>query len=304
MTTDLTSSIQSKNESTPTSGLGGNGSIVITRPRAQLLPILDQLDEQIHAHGLNSGTYALCPLPLLEIECALPLELIENLHGSMVKADLLIFVSPNAVLMTYKLLRDAGLTWPADKVIGLIGGGSESTLLDLKIQAKKIIKPQNPDKWDAEGLREELQAHFLNWKNQRVVFIRGQGGRHALIDYIKEQEALLEVYEVYRRVPLDTNDFFWLSIQDQLIEANKANLLHQYPWLWLLTSSEAVKTIPDAFKKLNIPLDTLASFHALCSHPNIAKAAQEVGFGEIHHCLAGDEQLVAATILWLKSFSK
>lgn len=303
MTTDLTPSIQSKNQSTPTSSLARNGSIVITRPRAQLLSLLDQLDEQIQAHGLNSGTYALCPLPLLEIECALPLESIENLHRSMVKADLLIFVSPNAVLMTYKLLRDAGLTWPAEKVIGLIGGGSESTLLDLKIQAEKIIKPQNPDKWDAAGLQEELQAHFLNWKKQRVVFIRGQGGRHALIDYIQEQEALLEVYEVYRRVPLDTNDFFWLSIQDQLIEANKANFLQQ-PWLWLLTSSEAVKTIPDAFKSLNIPLDILASFHALCSHPNIAKAAQEVGFGKIHQCLPGDEQLVAATILWLKNISK
>jgi uroporphyrinogen-III synthase len=276
-------------------------SVVVTRPRAQLLPLLDQLDEKTQSAGIATRLY---PLPLLEIECALPHEKVSNLNEAMVQADLIIFVSPNAILMTYQLLRDAGLDWPPNKTIGLMGGGSESALLDLKVQAKKIIKPLNPLQWDAQGLWEELQSEFTDWAGKRVVFIRGQGGRHSLIDHLQEAHAQLEVFEVYRRTPLSTNDFFWLSVQDGLQFIKSLQQLPQSPWLWILTSSEAVRTIPQAFKELNIPLDMLSSFHALCSHPNIAKAAKEVGFGNIHSCLAGDEQLVEATILWIEQFSK
>lgn len=282
-------------------------SIVVTRPRAQLLPLLDQLDEQTQALGIAARLY---PLPLLEIECVLPNEQVAIMHEAMSKADLIIFVSPNAILTTYQLLRDAVLDWPSNKTIGLMGGGSEAALLDLKTNPKKIIKPINPLQWDAQGLWEELRADFSDWSGKRVVFIRGQGGRHTLIDHFQGVSAQLDVFEVYRRTPLSSNDFFWLSIQDALHQMQqtrqslKEEQLNQLPWLWILTSSEAVRTIPQAFKELNIPLEVMAGFHALCSHPNIANAAQEVGFGQVHSCQAGDEQLVRSTILWLQSFSK
>lgn len=276
-------------------------SIVVTRPRAQLLPLLDQLDEQTQALGIATRLY---PLPLLEIESVLPREQVASMHEVMSKAELIIFVSPNAILTTYQLLRDAALDWPSNKTIGLMGGGSEAALLDLKTNPKKIIKPLNPLQWDAQGLWEELQSECSDWAGKRVVFIRGQGGRHTLIDHWQAAHAQLEVFEVYRRTPLSTNDFFWLSVQDGLQSIKPLQQPQQSPWLWMLTSSEAVRTIPQAFKELNIPLDMLSSFHALCSHPNIAKAAKEVGFGNIHSCLAGDEQLVEATILWIQSFSK
>lgn len=279
-------------------------SIVVTRPRAQLLPLLDQLDEQTQALGISTRLY---PLPLLEIECVLPSEQVASMHGAMSGADLIIFVSPNAILTTYQLLRDAALDWPSHKMIGLMGGGSEAALLDLKTNPKKIIKPINPLQWDAQGLWEELQSDFSDWSGKRVVFIRGQGGRHTLIDHLQGVGAQLDVFEVYQRTPLSTNDFFWLSIQDalhQIQQSSKEKQLHQLPWLWILTSSEAVRTIPQAFKELNIPIDVMTDFHALCSHPNIANAAQEVGFGQVHSCQAGDEELVQSTILWLQSFSK
>ncbi len=276
-------------------------SVVVTRPRAQLLPLLDQLDEKTQLAGIDARLY---PLPLLEIECALAPDQVSGLYEAMRGADLIVFVSPNAILMTYQLLRDAGLEWPSNKAIGLVGGGSAKVLLDLKIQAHKIIKPLNPTQWDAEGLWQELQSEFSSWTGKRVVFIRGQGGRHSLIDHLQEVGAQLQVFEVYRRTPLSANDFFWLSVQDGMQQSLKETQQAVLPWLWILTSSEAVRTIPQAFKVLNIPLDRIASFHAICSHPNIAKAAEEVGFGHIQTCSAGDEQLVQATILWLQTFSK
>ena len=43
----------------------------------------------------------------------------------------------------------------------------------------------------------------------------------------------------------------------------------------------------------------LRNANALCPHPNIANAAQAIGFGKVFTSEAGDEALMKATIAWL-----
>lgn len=272
-------------------------SIVVTRPRAQLLPLLERLDRGLNEKGLQARLFA---LPLLEIESVYAKQQVNILANDLAQADLIVFVSPNAIRVTHQLLQSIGEGWPCDKTFAVVGGGSEEAFFDLGLNPKMIIKPANPKDWDSNGLWTELNKQINDWVGRRVVIVRGVGGRHDLIDRLTQAQANLVVHEIYRRTQLSPDDPFWLSLKSALIEPQAL----QASWLWLLTSSEAVRGILPGLKYLDLPASILERAHAICSHPTIAKAAKDAGFGDVLECLAGDEQMVDATCSWLSSKSK
>jgi uroporphyrinogen-III synthase len=265
-----------------------NKTIVITRPSGQAR----QLSEALRASLLNSGfTLEASPkiisLPLLTIAPKSDAVLLGQISAALKHADLAIFVSPNAIECTMRLLEQS---WQdlSDKhlPVGVMGGSSLAALknhgIGVEIKPTKVILPHNNTQWDSEGLWAELQKLNWDWSSKKVIIFKGEGGRDWLAETLKHAGAQVEAFSVYARVPLDLNSPAWNDIR----EMDFANSV------WLLTSSEAVRYLGQA----KLPLD-LAT--AICPHHNIADAAEQIGFGKVFACEPGDEALIAASQAWL-----
>lgn len=279
----------------PTSPENSRAYVVVTRPRAQLVPLMGKLQAEIIASGLSVQAVG---LPLLEIQEVMSPNLAQDLLTALVEADLVVFVSPNAVMMSNQLLKNHQMSWPKNLLLGVTGGGSEKAIHEADIFPKRVIKPVAPDQWDSEGLWEVLTEYQQSWMGKKVVFIRGEGGRHWLAGKMRSAGAHVESFAVYRRVVLPVSDPAWMDLKALIF--NERNPKQQ--GLWLLTSSEAVRYIPEAILALGFSPDVLKDATAICSHERITRTAVEIGFGEVLTCAAGDELLVKSTMEWLNQF--
>jgi len=265
-----------------------NKTIVITRPSGQAR----QLSEALQVSLRNSGftpefTPKIISLPLLTIAPKGDDLLVEQIATSLKTADLAIFVSPNAIECTMRLLKYPWQELSNKPVpIGVMGGSSMAALknhgIGLESNPASVILPQNNAQWDSEGLWTELQNLRWNWSTKQVIIFKGEGGRDWLADTLKNAGAQVEAFSVYARIPLDLNSSAWKEIHEMEFATS----------LWLLTSSEAVRYLGQA----KLPFD-LAT--AVCPHHNIADAAEQIGFGEVITCEPGDEALIAASQAWL-----
>jgi len=263
-------------------------TIVITRPSGQAR----QLSEMLHAAFINSGMTKtelpqILSLPLLTIVPKSDGDLARQIRESLASADLAIFVSPNAIECTMRLLEQS---WEdvSDKLIpiGVMGGSSLAALqnhgIGIEAASTTVILPADNAHWDSEGLWTELQKLQWDWSNKKVIIFKGEGGRDWLADTLKKAGAHLDLISVYARVPLDMNSPAWKDVCEMDFAKS----------LWLLTSSEAVRYLGQA----KLPLDIAT---AVCPHHNIADAAEQIGFGEVFSCEPGDDALIAAAQAWL-----
>lgn len=105
------------------------------------------------------------------------------------RADLLVFVSANAVRYAFGLLPDQ---LPLDIDIAAVGSTTATALRDAGLDPTLV-----PARMDSEGLLAlpALQAVA----GRRVVLLRGNGGRELLADTLRERGAEVSEVEVYRR---------------------------------------------------------------------------------------------------------
>lgn len=265
-----------------------NKTIVITRPSGQARQLSELLQVSLLSSGFTKQTSPqIISLPLLTIVPKGDDVLRGQITTALKSADLAIFVSPNAIECTMRLLERS---WQevSDRPlpIGVMGGSSLAALnnhgIGLEDNATKIILPHSNAQWDSEGLWSELQALNWDWSSKKVIIFKGEGGRDWLAETLKQAGAQVEAFSVYTRVPLDLNSSAWNDVHEMDFAKS----------LWLLTSSEAVRYLGQA----KLPLD-LAT--AICPHHNIADAAEQIGFGEVFTCEPGDEALIAASQAWL-----
>jgi len=265
-----------------------NKTIVITRPSGQAR----QLSEALQASLLKSGftqetTPKIISLPLLTIAPKSDDVLVGKIAEALKTADLAIFVSPNAIECTMRLLEQSWQDVSEKPLpVGVMGGSSMGALKNHGIGVEgnptKVILPQDNTQWDSEGLWAELQKLNWDWSTKIVIIFKGEGGRDWLADTLTNAGTQVEAISVYARVPLDLNSPAWNEIHE--MDFSKS--------LWLLTSSEAVRYLDQAQLPLNLAT-------AICPHHNIADAAEQIGFGEVFACEPGDDALIAASQAWL-----
>lgn len=267
----------------------GNRTIVITRPSGQSQYLSHMLQSSLSSSGMSSEQLPqVIALPLLNILPKSDALLRSQIQASLKVADLIIFVSPNAVECTMGLL-DQPCQEMLDQniLIGVMGGSSQVALKKYGIGSEddpgKIILPRDNAHWDSEGLWSELQKLAWDWNAKKVIIFKGEGGRDWLANTLKNAGAQVEPISVYSRTPLDFKDPAWLAVQK--IDFSQS--------LWLLTSSEAVRYLGQA----NLPVDTAM---AICPHRRISDAAEQIGFREVFTCEPGDHALIAATQAWLQ----
>lgn len=279
-------------------------TLVVTRPSGQASALTEALQAaiaSIAASHPEQGWQApqILALPLLTIVPKSDPNVAAAIRTTMQTADLAVFVSPNAIECTMRLLGDDWQSIAQRPIpIGVVGQSSYHALERHGIGREvnlptPIWMPGNPAQWDSEGLWKEIQNRFPSWAGRRVVVFRGDGGREWLADQLQSVGAQVEAIAVYSRIPLSESSPQW----EKVLNADTDSAL------WILTSSEAVRHL-GAVLKQQCRQDYLASASALCPHHNIARSAHEIGFGVVLECHSGDAALVSAAITWLEAESK
>ena len=159
--------------------------IWVTRPEAQAGPLCDLLLQ----HGAS-----VLRLPLLNIAPPADLAPLDDALSRLDQFDVAIFVSPSALDSVFSRL---GLPWPARLPVAVVGPGSTRRALQLGVGADQIICPTT--RFDSEGLLAEPAMQRL--AGQRVLLLRGDGGRDLLPQSLLQRGAKLHIVAAYRRLP-------------------------------------------------------------------------------------------------------
>lgn len=155
-------------------------SVLVTRPAHQA----DRLCELIAAaHGRPVR------FPTLEILGPADKASTSRNLATARDADLLVFVSTNAVRYAFPLLPDE---LPLDLSIAAIGAATARALDDVGLPATLT-----PDRMDSEGLLALPALQSMAGRN--VIVLRGNGGRELIADTLRERGAEVTQVEVYRR---------------------------------------------------------------------------------------------------------
>jgi uroporphyrinogen-III synthase len=268
-------------------------TIIVTRPSGQARQLIEVLTNSIEQSGVAKRSLPeVISLPLLTIVPKADDHLADHIATTLKDTDLAIFVSPNAIECVMRLLERDWQEFSKKIIpIGVMGGSSKFALQNHGIGQENnptpILIPKNNEEWDSEGLWRELQNLGWDWKTKKIVIFKGEGGRDWLADTLVKAGARVEAISTYTRIPLDLDNPAWHAIHE--MDFSKS--------LWLLTSSEAVRYLGQVVKD-QFP-QGLQTASALCSHHNIADAAEAIGFGEVFTSEPGDEALIKASLAWL-----
>jgi uroporphyrinogen-III synthase len=158
----------------------GGLSVLVTRPARQAEQLC-QLIEQAHGRPVR--------FPALEIlgpadKAAARAEL-----AGAASADLLVFVSANAVSYAFPLLPDQ---LPLDIAVAAVGEATAAALTGVGLDPTLV-----PQRMDSEGLLALPALQSMN--GRRVYLLRGNGGRELIADTLAERGARVSQVEVYRR---------------------------------------------------------------------------------------------------------
>jgi uroporphyrinogen-III synthase len=274
-------------------------TLVVTRPSGQATGLIEALQNAITDLPIAQQPQSIVPLPLLTIAPKSDSSLPTVIQSALQTADLAVFVSPNAIECTMRLLGDAWQSIATNVIpIGVVGQSSRDALHRHGVGIEPgsptpIWMPHSPAESDSEGLWSAIKDHFPNWAGLKVVLFRGDGGREWLAEQLQSVGAEVEATAVYSRIPLSESSPQW----DKALNANTDDAL------WILTSSEAVRHLGAVLKQQGRE-DYLASASALCPHHNIARTAKEIGFATVLECHSGDAALVKSVVTWLGAGSK
>jgi uroporphyrinogen-III synthase len=207
--------------------------------------------------------------PLLDIASLPDLSAFHAAITPLDQFDWAIFISSNAVQYGMPLLQQASL--PARLKFAAIGPTTASALGSFGVA--EVLKPS--DRFDSESLLAlpELQQ----MQGQRVLIVRGVGGREVLADTLKQRGADVVFGECYRRINPQKN-------ADVLAQAYAGNQLQAI----IITSSEALRFFLDVAGES----DWLKAVSLFVNHDRIAEQAQSHGLKVISAGQPGDEAML------------
>lgn len=176
------------------------------------------------------------------------------------RADILIFVSANAVQYAFPLLPEQ---LPLDIGIAAVGSATARALAEYGLDPTLV-----PEHMDSEGL---LALPALQSVQGRSVFIlRGNGGRELLADSLRQRGAAVHQVEVYRRVLPNR-------------QAAAANLVHGWGQLVQVVIATSNAILDNLFTLLGEEGAALLNATPLIVvSQRMAKHAIERGCGDVH----------------------
>lgn len=184
--------------------------ILVTRPLAQ-------------AHDLKIAIEALCGqvilLPTLEIVTVIDEISFDQIQQPLIRADIAIFTSVNAVQHTQVLLKKHQIRLSQTAQIIAIGAATANALTQAGYTT--IIKPNQL--FTSEALLN-LPA-LQQVAGRRVIIFKGIGGRDLLAQALRERDAVVNEISVYRRVKPQHLQFDWQNNSVDIIIVTSAESL-------------------------------------------------------------------------------
>jgi len=249
-----------------TGDLGG-AQILVTRPAAQAEPLC-RLIEQHGGKPLRFPTLAIAAIPVDP-------KALENAMAS----DWLIFTSTNAVRYAVQALAGR-ITELKSKRIAAVG---KATAAALEQAALHLTCLPDTD-FSSEGLL--AQSSLRDVAGQRIVIVRGQGGREVITQELTARGAHVTCLELYRRhAPTSDNRAIQKTILDGNLDATT------------ITSGEALQNLltmltPETLAKMHrLPLLVVSS--------RIAEQARHAGFQSIAVTAQASDSAILETLTML-----
>jgi uroporphyrinogen-III synthase len=165
---------------TPLQGLG----VLVTRPRERAAGLCGALQ------GFGARPVV---LPTIAVEAEDTPALRAQAEDLLGAADRVVFVSPAAVDAGLALFRAAGVAPRPETQVAAVGAGTAAALT----QAGWPVHDTPAEGAGADAL---LAAALHQVAGERIVIVRGDGGREGLAEGLRERGARVDYLPVYRRV--------------------------------------------------------------------------------------------------------
>ena len=256
------------NPELPLAGIG----VLVTRPAPQA----DELCALIEAAGGRALRF-----PTLAISAVPDTTAARAALATLDHYDLVLFVSANAVEQALALRPAAD--WPAGLRCAALGAGTVRTLARHGLPVQLVAPPPH----DSEALLALPQLQDLS--GQRILIIRGVGGRELLGETLRARGAAVNYAEVYQRTrpDSDTRDILAAWAQGAVDVVT-------------VTSGEALQNLvamlgePGRGRLLTTPLVVVSG--------RMVQKALALGFTSPRLAeAAGDAALMAALIAWRRA---
>jgi uroporphyrinogen-III synthase len=226
--------------------------VLVTRPEHQAGKLCQLLVDQ----GLAPVRF-----PTLAIQASSDMVLLRRTLANLGKFQWLIFISANAV--NFALKANGGKIPQLNSVsLAAVGQATALALADAGLTVN-VVPEQG---FSSEALLSE--PRLQNLYGQRILIVRGEGGREELAETLRERGAETEYLEVYRRVVPEIDK---TEMQGLLEEQELAAIT--------ITSGEALQ---------NLLMMTASEYHPLLlATPlivvsgRIAQLADDMGFKQI-----------------------
>ena len=162
-------------------------AVLVTRPEGQAGPLREAIRRR---GGLPIAAPMIIIQPRSDDSAAL------TLRDRVADFDSVIFISRNAAEIGMQLLR-AGARSLEGRKIYAVGTGTGACL--KKLGVANVLSP--PNEFTSEGLLKLPGLSVRDANGQRVLIVRGEGGRELLGQTLQQRGAQVEYCEVYTRSP-------------------------------------------------------------------------------------------------------
>jgi uroporphyrinogen-III synthase len=250
--------------------------LIVTRPPREA---------QQWVQALRAAGHDATALPLIAIGPAPDAAAVAAAWRELPCYRAVMFVSAQAV-QGFFAAQPSGPSAPLPAQAWATGPGTARALRAAGMPAPAVISPPaDADRFDSEALWQCVAPTLAS--GQRVLIVRGAdaaadavgSGRDWLAERLQAAGLQVDFVASYQRLPpaLDT-------AQQQLAQQAAGD-----GTLWLFSSSEAVRNLRAA-----LPQQSWQAARALATHPRIAEAARQAGFGEVRTTRATLEAVLAS----------
>jgi len=222
---------------------------------------------------LQDNHFKVVELPLIEIKDTLSEVNLYKYQNHLENADLLIFISANAVAFYFKhffkgesIVNDSLFK----KIPVAVIGKSTAEVFAQYAGRKADIIPQSGS--DSESLLAHpylTQLVSQQGDKKKILIVRGQGGREFLAKQLRLKNAMVDYLEVYRRVCPTYNEIYLNDLWRNLWNKKAIGFM-------IITSGESLDNLMQLSKKLELSL--VLKTNLIVIHKKIQDKAIQYGF--------------------------
>lgn len=240
--------------------------VLVTRPAREA----QRWVHELRLHGLTAFA-----LPLIEIGAPPDESAVQRAWARLERFDAVMFVSGNAVDRFFALRPPSLPSWPGDQTRAWAPGpGTRDALVLAGVTPELIDHPgKQAEQFDSQALWAVVSAQLGAGK--KVLVVRGgnasgQGsGRDWLATQLAKGGVAVDTVVAYCRRPP-----YWTAAQLAMAQQGAGD-----GSVWLFSSSEAIGQL-----QALLPAQAWSQARAVVTHPRIAQAATDAGFGVV--CLS------------------